>query len=223
MAGLERHALRARRLPARDGQPPPARRAGASTTCAFGCGAPPTTARPRCCSRRSRELITGVRERRHRADGARRAGGRPAAHLPADARRGPSAPGRRPARRFIVSAAGNGLVELLAQRARHGRRRSAPATRSTRRRLHRPPRRAVRLRRGQGRGDASVRRRARHRPRRSPGPTRTPPRTCRCCARSATRSPSTPTPSWRRSHARRAGRSMRFEKLGRRLRDRRRP
>ena len=33
---------------------------------------------------------------------------------------------------FIVSAAGNGVVEPLAARARHGRRRSAPATRSAR-------------------------------------------------------------------------------------------
>ena len=42
----------------------------------------------------------------------------------------------------------------------------------------------------------------------SPPPTPTPTRspTCRCCARSATRSRSTPTRRWRRSPKRRAGR-----------------
>ena len=48
--------------------------------------------------------------------------------------------------------------------------------------------------------------RAGHRPRSSRGRTPTRPRTCRCSRRSATRWPSTPTPSSRRSHAARAGR-----------------
>ena len=54
---------------------------------------------------------------------------------------------------------------------------------------------AVHVRRGQGRGDAPVRRRARDRPRARPTPTPTRPPTCRCCARSATRWSSTPTRS----------------------------
>ena len=68
---------------------------------------------------------------------------------------------------FIVSAAGNGVVEPLAEvlgmdggiGTRYERRR--------RRRLHRALRRPVRLRAGQGRGDGGVRRRARDRSRRS--------------------------------------------------------
>ena len=107
---------------------------------------------------------------------------------------------------FIVSAAGNDVVEPLAAGARHGRRHRHPLRGRRRRQLHRPPRRALRLRRGQGRGDArpsppSTRSTS---PPPTPTPTRSP--TCRCCARSATRSPSTPTRRWPRSPARRAGR-----------------
>ena len=68
------------------------------------------------------------------------------------------------------------------------RRRDRHALRGQGRRLHRPPRRAVHLPRGQGRGDprAGRRRRASTSPSPTPTPTRSP--TCRCCARSATRS-----------------------------------
>ena len=72
---------------------------------------------------------------------------------------------------------------------------------------------------GEGKVEAmrALRRRARHRPRTPRGPTRTPPRTCRCCARSGTRWRSTPTPSWPRVAPSEGWRVMRFEKLGRRL------
>ena len=173
--------------------------------------------RPRSCSqvKRAPRRGSGARDRPH----------------------GPGAPGRRSCRAstrrcstrcaptrtpagatFIVSAAGNDLVEILAAVLRHGRRDRDPLRGRRRRRAHRPARRAVRLRRGQGRGDASVRRPSTTSTSAPPGRTRTRPPTCRCCARSATRSPSTRTPSWREIAERGGWRVMRFEKLGRRLR-----
>ena len=118
---------------------------------------------------------------------------------------------------FIVSAAGNGVVEPLAARARHGRRHRHPLRGRRRGRLHRPPRRPLRLRPGQGRGDArpSPPRTRSTSPPPTPTPTRSP--TCRCCARSATRSPSTPTRRWPRSPSAEGWQTMRFERLGRRL------
>ena len=118
---------------------------------------------------------------------------------------------------FIVSAAGNGLVEMLARvlgmDGGIGTRYEVDAGR--------PADRA-------GSWSRSCTARARW-PRCSASPTsttstsrsrgRTPtrPRTCRCCGRSATRSPSTPTPSWPKLAADEGWRVMRFEKLGRRL------
>ncbi len=52
---------------------------------------------------------------------------------------------------FIVSAAGNGVVETARPRPRHGRRHRHPLRGRRRGQLHRPPRRPLRLRRGQGR------------------------------------------------------------------------
>ena len=51
-------------------------------------------------------------------------------------------------------------------------------------------------------------------PPRTPTPTRSP--TCRCCGSSGIRSPSTPTPSWRRVAREEGWEVMRFEQLGRR-------
>ena len=166
-----------------------------------------------------KELLTGVPER----DLARMvpevmAGILPRIY-PRDARRGLRPSGRRPA-------------DVHRQRRRRRARRAArPRPRHGRRDRH--PLRG----RDDGRftgeldgpfiyGEGKVvamrrlRRRARHRPRASRGPTPTPPRTCRCCAPSATRSPSTPIPSWRRIAREEGWRVMRFEKLGRRLRRR---
>ena len=55
---------------------------------------------------------------------------------------------------FIVSAAGNDVVESLAAGARHGGRDRHPLRGRRRGQLHRPLRRALRLRPRQGRGDA---------------------------------------------------------------------
>ena len=63
----------------------------------------------------SSELIAGVPARDDRADGAGGARRRPAAHLPADARRGRRAPGRRPRRRSSSAPPATALVEILAR------------------------------------------------------------------------------------------------------------
>ena len=107
---------------------------------------------------------------------------------------------------FIVSAAGNDVVESLAavlgMEGGIGTRYEVDADGQ----LHRPPRRPLRLRPRQGRGDGGLRRRATRSTSPPPTPTRTRSRTCRCCARSATRSPSTRTRRWPRSPSARAGR-----------------
>ena len=110
----------------------------------------------------ARELITRLAGADGRPDGPGSDGGDPAAGLPADAGRGLRPPGRRAA-------------DLHRQRRRQRRRRAArpragdgrrhrhPLRDRRRGRLHRPPRRALRLRRGQGDGDGGIRRPARDR------------------------------------------------------------
>ena len=107
---------------------------------------------------------------------------------------------------FIVSAAGSGVVEPLANGARHGRRGRHPLRSRRGRRPHRPLRRALRLRRGQGRGDAGLRRRARHRPRRLLRLLRLDLRPADAARRRQPGRRSTPTRRWPRSPATRAGR-----------------
>ena len=90
--------------------------------------------------------------------------------------------------------------------ARDGGRHRHPLRGRRRGQLHRPPRRALRLRPRQGRRRWSTsppRTRSTSPP---PTPTPTRSRTCRCCARSATRSRSTPTRRWPRSPRPRTGR-----------------
>ena len=101
--------------------------------------------------------------------------------------------------------------------ARHGGRHRHPLRGRRRRQLHRPLRRALRLRPGQGRGDArpsppSTRSTS---PPPTPTPTRSP--TCRCCARSATRSSVNPDPPLAEIAREEGWQTMRFERLGRRL------
>ena len=114
----------------------------------------------------ARELIAGVPARSRRTDEPRGDGGDPAARLPADARRGPRPPGRRP-RRPSSSAppatawssrwpgAGDGRRHRHPLRGRRGRRPSPAASTA-------PSSTA------QGKVEAmrGLRRRARHRPRR---------------------------------------------------------
>ena len=82
---------------------------------------------------------------------------------------------------FIVSAAGNGVVEPLAEvlgmDGGIGTRYEVDGDGAFTGRFDGP----FVYGRGQGRGDGGVRRRARDRPRRSPTPTRTRSPTCRCC------------------------------------------
>ena len=118
---------------------------------------------------------------------------------------------------FIVSAAGNGVVEPLAARARHGRRHRHPLRGRRRGRLHRPLRRPLRLRPRQGRGDGGLRRRARDRPRRvlrllglALGPAD-------AARRSATPVVVNPDPALAEIAKREGWQTMRFERLGRRL------
>ena len=80
----------------------------------------------------------------------------------------------------------------------------------------------VQLPRGQGALDARGRRARRHRPARPPTPTRTPSPTCRCCARSATRSSSTPTRCCGGSPLEEGWEVVELDRLRRRLKLRRR-
>ena len=118
---------------------------------------------------------------------------------------------------FIVSAAGNGVVEQLAHvlgmDGGIGTRYEVDAEGNFTGRLDGP------FVYGAGKvdGDGGIRR-----PRTGstwPTPTPTPTRspTCRCCARSATRSRSTPTRRWPRSPSAEGWQTLRFERLGRRL------
>ena len=97
---------------------------------------------------------------------------------------------------FIVSAAGNGVVEPLADvlgmDGGIGTRYEVDADGAFTGRFDGP------FVYGEGKVEAmrGLRRRARHRPRPPPTPTPTRSPTCRCCARSATRSSSTPTRRW---------------------------
>ena len=190
-------------------------RGGASTTSASGSGARPTSRPTRCVevaraparaspSATSRAWAPSCWPGSCRAS-TRRCSTRCTRHQDA---------GRAT---FIVSAAGNELVADARPGARHGRRDRDAATRSAR--TARSPGRidgAVRLRRGQGGGDAALRGRARDRPGRLLGLLGLGSPTCRCCARSATRSPSTPTSASPRSPGRGvAGDALRA--LGRRL------
>ena len=78
-------------------------------------------------------------------------------------------------------------------------------------------RRPVRLRRGQGRGDAPLRRRARHRPRRLLRLLRLGLRPADAARGRATRSSSTPTPPLLEIARQEGWQVMRFEQLGRKL------
>ena len=118
---------------------------------------------------------------------------------------------------FIVSAAGNGVVEPLAtvlgMDGGIGTRYEVDDDGAFTGRFDGPFVYGA----GQGRGDA--RRSPPSTTSTSPPPTPTPTRspTCRCCERSATRSPSTRTRRWPRSPSAEGWRTMRFERLGRRL------
>ena len=111
-----------------------------------------------------KEVFSGVSARQIARHGARGAGRRAAADLPGDARGGLRAPGRRAPdlhrlrgrRRARPAARPDPL---------HGRRHRHQLRDRRGRPVHRRARRRVHVRRGQGRGDAPLRRRARHRPR----------------------------------------------------------
>ena len=123
---------------------------------------------------------------------------------PRDARRGPPPPGRGP-RHVHRQRGGKRDGRRARARPRHvGRHRDRLRGRG-RRPLHRPPRRPFRLRRGQGRGDETLRRRARDRPRRLLRVFGLGVATCRCSARWATQWWSTPTTPCSRSPGPRAG------------------
>ena len=140
--------------------------AGASSTCASGSGARPTSAPPQVLSQ-VKELLGGVPER----DIERMAPDLLAGVLPRiypqmlDEVRATRTPAGHVHRQRRRERAGRDA----GPRAGHGGR-DRHAVRGRRRRAaDRADRRAVRVRRGQGRGDAGVRRRARRRPRRLVG------------------------------------------------------
>ena len=122
---------------------------------------------------------------------------------------------------FIVSAAGNDVVESLARvlgmEGGIGTRYEVDAEGNFTGRFDGP------FVYGPGKVEAmrGLRRRATRSTSPPPTPTRTRSRTCRCCARSATRSRSTPTRRWPRSPREEGWQTLRFERLGRRLRRRR--
>ena len=118
---------------------------------------------------------------------------------------------------FIVSAAGDELVQLLARILYMDGGIGTTYEIGEDGRFTGELGGAVHVRGGEGRGDAQVRRRRTTSTSPTPRPTPTRPRTCRCCARSATRSSSTPTTTCCGSPASEGWRVMRFEKLGRRL------
>ena len=155
--------------------------------------------------RAARELIRGVPVRRHRADGPGGDGGDPAARLPADARRGPRPPGRRP-RRPSSSAPPATAWSSAGRTCSAWTAGSAPATRSMPTATS-PAASRVPSSTAPGKVEAMQAFAAEHDidlPTPTPTPTRS--RICRCWGRWAIRSPSTPTRRWPRSPAARAGR-----------------
>ena len=164
-------------------------------------------------ARRQRRQV-GRRPRPHPRRGHRDAPGRPRRPQ----RRGAAAPARQdpprgatPARPPSPRRAGDlhrvgvtgGDRRAAGDDARDDRR-HRHAQRGRRRRLHRRARRAVLLRPGQGRGDASRSPAGRGSTSPSATPTATRPATCRCSRRSAIPSPSTRTATLER-HARQRG------------------
>ena len=179
-------------------------RLGASTASASGSAARPTR-RPSSVLDEIKALLTGDPGARSRADGAGGAApGSCRGSIPRCSTRSTShQDAGRPT--FIVSAAGDEIVKLIAQVLYMDGGIGTAYAVDDEGRFTGELGGHVHVRRGQGRGDATLRRRARRSTCRSPGRTRTRPPTCRCCARSAIRSSSTPTRSWRGSRARGAG------------------
>ena len=212
--GVYRHAVRPGGDAAEDRRPRPAGQLGGRAP-----ALPPAGNDRRAHRRRAQGGPRADRRRPReddRADGPGGDGGDPAAGLPADAGRGPRPPGRRPPdlhRQRRRQRHGRVPGAVLGMEGGIGTRYEVDAEGDFTGRLEGPSST------GAGKVEAMQRFADQHPDRASSPPTPTPTgsRTCRCCAPSAIRSPSTPTRRWPRSPRQRAGRRWRFERLGRRL------